>query len=62
MKRMITAAAMFFIPLMVMGQLYVGANYHPHDDKDIEKISQDVRLMKEAGFTCVRMGHLAWDS
>ncbi len=43
-------------------QLYVGANYHPHDDKNIEKIKSDIELMKAAGFTCVRMGHLAWDS
>lgn len=42
--------------------LYVGANYHPHDDKNIDKIKQDIQLMKSAGFTCVRMGHLAWDS
>jgi len=43
-------------------QLYVGANYHPHDDKNIEKIKKDIQLMKEAGFKAVRMGHLAWDS
>ena len=43
-------------------QLYVGANYHPHDDKDPGKIERDIRLMKDAGFTVVRMGHLAWDS
>jgi beta-galactosidase len=43
-------------------QLYVGANYHPHDDKNIEKIKRDIQLMKDAGFTSVRMGHLAWDS
>ena len=43
-------------------QLYVGANYHPHDDKNIEKIKKDIDLMKAAGFTSVRMGHLAWDS
>jgi len=43
-------------------QLYVGANYHPHDDKNAEKIKRDIELMKEAGFTVVRMGHLAWDS
>ena len=43
-------------------QLYVGANYHPHDDKNIEKIRKDIELMKAAGFTSVRMGHLAWDS
>lgn len=43
-------------------ELYVGANYHPHDDKNIEKIKKDIQLMKEAGFKSVRMGHLAWDS
>lgn len=43
-------------------QLYVGANYHPHDDKSIDKVKTDIKLMKDAGFTCVRLGHLAWDS
>ena len=43
-------------------QLYVGANYHPHDDKNIEKIKRDIQLMKDAGLNVVRMGHLAWDS
>lgn len=43
-------------------QLYVGANYHPHDDKNVVKIKQDIELMKEAGFKVVRLGHLAWDS
>ncbi len=42
--------------------LYVGANYHPHDDRNVEKIKKDIALMKEAGFTLVRLGHLAWDS
>jgi beta-galactosidase len=42
--------------------LYVGANYHPHDHKNIEKIKTDIRLMKEAGLNVVRLGHLAWDS
>jgi len=42
--------------------LYVGTNYHPHDDKDIVRIENDIRLMKAAGFKVVRMGHLAWDS
>ncbi len=42
--------------------LYVGANYHPHDDKNPEKIKKDIQLMKDAGFNVVRMGHLAWDS
>ncbi|MEO8405282.1 MAG: beta-galactosidase [Chitinophagaceae bacterium] len=43
-------------------QLYVGANYHPHDDKNMEKIKSDIQLMKAAGLNVVRMGHLAWDS
>ncbi|MBN2807367.1 MAG: beta-galactosidase, partial [Prolixibacteraceae bacterium] len=42
--------------------LYVGANYHPHDDKNIDKINTDIQLMKEAGLNVVRLGHLAWDS
>jgi len=42
--------------------LYVGANYHPHDDKNPEKIEKDIELMKAAGLNVVRMGHLAWDS
>ena len=42
--------------------LYIGANYHPHDDKNPEKIKKDIQLMKDAGFNVVRMGHLAWDS
>ena len=43
-------------------ELYVGANYHPHDDKNPEKIKHDIQLMREAGLNVVRMGHLAWDS
>jgi beta-galactosidase len=43
-------------------QLYIGANYHPHDDKNLDKIKKDIELMKAAGFNVVRMGHLAWDS
>jgi beta-galactosidase len=42
--------------------LYVGTNYHPHDDKNPEKIKSDIQMMKNAGFNVVRMGHLAWDS
>ena len=52
----------FFGSLTKARELYIGANYHPHDDKNIEKIKSDIRLMKEAGFNVVRMGHLAWDS
>ena len=43
-------------------ELYVGANYHPHDDKNMEKIKRDIQLMKDAGFKITRLGHLAWDS
>lgn len=41
--------------------LYVGTNYHPHDWPE-ERWPEDIRLMKEAGFSTVRMGHLCWDS
>jgi beta-galactosidase len=61
----ITLAIVFFCInsyFAVGQQLFVGANYHPHDDKNIEKIKSDIQLMKAAGFTSVRMGHLAWDS
>ena len=51
----------FFLSFELNAQeLYVGANYHPHDDKNIDKIKKDIDLMKDAGFTSVRMGHLAW--
>ena len=56
------AISFFFCFVMDAQELYVGANYHPHDDKNIEKIKSDIQLMKAAGFTSVRMGHLAWDS
>ncbi|MFV0504488.1 MAG: beta-galactosidase [Lachnospirales bacterium] len=41
--------------------LYIGVNYHPHD-WSLERIKEDIILMKEAGFTTVRLGHLCWDS
>lgn len=41
--------------------LYIGANYHPHDWSR-ERWRTDVELMKQAGFTTVRLGHLCWDS
>lgn len=60
---------LFFAVLFSIGslplpaqQLFVGANYHPHDDKNPEKIARDIRLMQEAGFNVTRLGHLAWDS
>jgi beta-galactosidase len=42
-------------------KLYVGANYHPHD-VPAAQWPEDIRRMREAGFTVVRVGHLAWDS
>jgi beta-galactosidase len=65
MRRMILflTAILFQWSVWVQAQtLYVGANYHPHDDKDVDKIQADIHLMKAAGFNVVRMGHLAWDS
>lgn len=41
--------------------LYIGTNYHPHDWEEA-RWPEDIRLMKEAGFTTVRLGHLCWDS
>lgn len=41
--------------------LYIGANYHPHDWPE-ERWAADVDMMKKAGFTTVRLGHLCWDS
>lgn len=63
MKKLFLLALPFFLIYNLKAQrLYVGTNYHPHDDKNIEKIKQDIQLMRDAGFKVVRMGHLAWDS
>jgi beta-galactosidase len=64
-RRYFVLLVMFLLFLHVDGLsqiLYIGANYHPHDDKNIEKIKRDIQLMKDAGLNVVRMGHLAWDS
>ena len=64
-KRMMPFSVVILLASSVLSPaqtLYVGANYHPHDDKNVEKIKADVELMKAAGFNVVRMGHLAWDS
>ena len=65
--KLLTILFLFAGLLLFCGQLhaqklYVGANYHPHDDKNIKKIKTDIGLMKVAGLNVVRMGHLAWDS
>jgi len=68
MKRIVTHLVFItgILLLSILGvnaqQLYVGANYHPHDDKNPEKIKKDIELMKAAGLNVVRLGHLAWDS
>jgi beta-galactosidase len=41
-------------------RLFVGTNYQPVD-RSPEQIRRDVALMKQSGFTVVRMGDLAWD-
>lgn len=41
--------------------LYIGTNYHPHDWPK-ERWRTDIKLMKQAGFNTVRLGHLCWDS
>jgi beta-galactosidase len=62
-KQLLVISTLLLATLSVKAQeLYVGTNYHPHDDKDQEKIKKDIELMKAAGFKAVRMGHLAWDS
>jgi beta-galactosidase len=42
------------------GQLFVGTCYQPVDRKP-QQIRRDIALMKQAGFTVVRMGDLSWD-
>ena len=59
---LLVAIPLFFSIALNAQVLYVGANYHPHDDKNLEKIKSDIQLMKAAGLNAVRMGHLAWDS
>ncbi len=43
------------------GQLFVGTCYQPVD-RSPEQIRSDIALMKQAGFTMVRMGDLSWDA
>jgi beta-galactosidase len=43
------------------GQLFVGTCYQPVDRSPVQ-IRQDIALMKQAGFTMVRMGDLSWDA
>lgn len=59
---MLIAIFILFSFMLNAQELYVGANYHPHDNKNTEKIKKDIELMKAAGLNVVRLGHLAWDS
>ena len=43
------------------GQLFVGTCYQPVD-RSPGQIRRDIALMKQAGFTLVRMGDLSWDA
>ena len=43
------------------GQLFVGTCYQPVD-RSPEQIRSDIGLMRQAGFTMVRMGDLSWDA
>lgn len=43
------------------GQLFVGTCYQPID-RSPAQIRHDIAIMKQAGFTMVRMGDLSWDS
>jgi beta-galactosidase len=43
------------------GRLYVGTCYQPVD-RSTEQIRSDIALMRDAGFTLVRMGDLSWDA
>ncbi len=42
------------------GRLFVGTNYQPVD-RSPEEIHRDIALMRQAGFSVVRMGDLSWD-
>jgi len=54
------ASAAHFDGATSEGRLFVGTCYQPVD-RTREQIHQDIRLMREAGFTVVRMGDLSWD-
>src|SRR5450631_4932655 len=61
-QTLILIGILFLSNIYAFSQLYVGANYHPHDNKNPEKIKKDIQLMEAGGFKVLRLGHLAWDS
>lgn len=63
MKTQFLSVCLLVIGLTASGQnLFVGANFHPHDYQTEQEIDAKISLMKEAGLNVVRLGHLAWDS
>lgn len=42
-------------------QLYIGTNYLAHDVGP-DQWRRDAALMKECGYNCIRVNHIAWDS
>jgi len=74
LRRSLTTIALFLSSTLVIGQsvdqhpdwprkgqLFVGTCYQPVD-RSREQIRQDIALIKQAGFTLVRMGDLSWDA
>jgi beta-galactosidase len=74
LRRILIAVALFLSSTLLLGQsaeqhpewpgpgqLFVGTCYQPVD-RSPEQIRQDIALMKQAGFTMVRMGDLSWDA
>jgi beta-galactosidase len=49
------------VPGPAKGRLFVGTCYQPVD-RSPDEIRRDVALMRDAGFTLVRMGDLSWDA
>mgnify|MGYP001819184805 CR=1 FL=1 len=47
--------------LLSASQIHLGASYYPEHWEE-EYWAEDIRLMKEAGLTVVRMGEFAWSS
>lgn len=63
MKKLLATILTFMICLGIHAQnLYVGANFHPHDYETEAEINAQIDLMQQAGFNVTRLGHLAWDS
>ena len=63
MRHILFPVLAVFLCLAVRAQnLYVGANFHPHDYASEAEIDAQIALMRDAGFNVVRLGHLAWDT